>query len=725
MVIKAVEQYKNKREFCKTHRFSENAIYTNWVNENARGNIHLKDLKKLAKLSGTPLEKISKRIKGVSLYKGHKIRLPIYVNKKLMYFAGLIAGDGDLSGDKNRISIRFSNNSDLLIKKFIKLSNDLFGTKCNCSSKGNENRPPSFRFGSNIVFEILSSLGVPKSPKSNKIDLTNNILDLPNDVVAYYIKALFDCDGSVIKRNTKGSSYIDLTTTSQILAKKMQLLLLRYGIIAKIRQRMPIKGKINSKYKKYILEIRGKDNLISFKDKIGFESYEKKKKLDTIINRLTSSNTNVDIIPGINKIIKKLRKSYTISPRVVLKSGTSSLENEYYNMSRPQLKKILNNMQKAKSDIKDNENYQTLQKLQKSDIFWDEIKDIQNITNHKYKHVYDLTVNNSHNFLVNGILVHNTAAVVKDEFLAGWSLEAGAMVLANKGILMIDEMDKMTPEDRSAMHEGLEQQSVSISKANIQATLRCETTVLAAANPKFGRFDPYETIAKQIDLPPALINRFDLIFTIKDIPDEVKDERLAKFILTLHKEKMAEKAPVDTDLLRKYLSYAKQNIFPTLTDTALEELKDYYVKMRTSGSSEEKGMRAIPISPRQLEALIRLSEAAAKVRLSDKITKKDARRAIAMIHYCLEQVGLDPETGKIDIDRISTGITTSERTKIVKVRDLINQLEQKVGKVIPIDDIITAAKEDGIDEDKVIESIEKLKRSGDLFEPKRGSISKI
>jgi len=105
-----------------------------------------------------------------------------------------------------------------------------------------------------------------------------------------------------------------------------------------------------------------------------------------------------------------------------------------------------------------------------------------------------------------------TASVVRDEFLKGWSLEAGALVLASNGICCIDEMDKMNPEDRSAMHEALEQQTVSISKANIQATLISRTTVLAAANPKFGRFDPYGIIAEQIDLPPTLINRFDLIF---------------------------------------------------------------------------------------------------------------------------------------------------------------------------------------------------------------------
>ncbi|MFC1698289.1 ATP-binding protein, partial [Nanoarchaeota archaeon] len=170
-----------------------------------------------------------------------------------------------------------------------------------------------------------------------------------------------------------------------------------------------------------------------------------------------------------------------------------------------------------------------------------------------------------------------TAAVVKDEFLSGWSLEAGALVLANKGLCCIDELDKMSTEDRSAMHEALEGQTITISKANIQATLRAETTVLAAANPKLGRFDPYEILAKQIDLPPALINRFDLIFGIKDLPDKVKDNLLASHILDLHQNPDKNVEEINTNILRKYLAWAKTRINPKLTDGAITELKDYYI----------------------------------------------------------------------------------------------------------------------------------------------------
>lgn len=318
-----------------------------------------------------------------------------------------------------------------------------------------------------------------------------------------------------------------------------------------------------------------------------------------------------------------------------------------------------------------------------------------------------------------------TASVVKDEFLKGFALEAGAMVLSSGGICCIDEMDKMTEEDRSAMHESMENQTVSISKANIQATLISQTTVLAAANPKFGRFDPYEIVATQIDMPPTLINRFDLIFPITDLPDKQKDEKLASHMLGLHQNPEGMEEEIPTLLIRKYFAYARQNIHPKLTDSALNDIKNYYVEMRQAGSSEETSIKSVPISPRQLEALVRMAEASAKLRLSQKVTKKDAQRAIRLLEYCLNAVGFDKETGKIDIDRLTTGISASQRSHISLVKEIINDLENKIGKTIPIEDITQEAKSKGVESDKVDEVIEKLKRAGDIFEPRHGFVSKI
>ncbi|MBI4151137.1 minichromosome maintenance protein MCM [Candidatus Woesearchaeota archaeon] len=314
-----------------------------------------------------------------------------------------------------------------------------------------------------------------------------------------------------------------------------------------------------------------------------------------------------------------------------------------------------------------------------------------------------------------------TASVIKDEFIGGWSLEAGALVLANKGICCIDEMDKMSPDDTAAMHEALEGQTITISKANIQATLRAETTVLAAANPKFGRFDPYDTVAKQIDLPPTLINRFDLIFPIKDLPDAIKDERLAKFVLDLHHNLKTE-AELETGLLRKYIAYAKQHVFPVLTEGAIEEIKNYYLQMRSSGGKEGV-IKSVPISARQLEALIRLSEAHARLHLSDKVSRKNAKKAIELVHHYLSLVAMD-ETGAFDIDRVATDTTASTRNKIIIIKELLAELENKT-KPVPLQDLVTAAMDKGISESELDEIVQKLRRGGDLYEPKPGFVQRL
>lgn len=319
-----------------------------------------------------------------------------------------------------------------------------------------------------------------------------------------------------------------------------------------------------------------------------------------------------------------------------------------------------------------------------------------------------------------------TASVVKDEFLRGWALEAGALVLANNGFCCIDEMDKMAVEDTSALHEAMAQQQISISKANIQATLRAQTTILAAANPKLGRFDPYQTIAPQIDMPPTLINRFDLIFPVRDMPNEGMDTKIASHVLSLQKsgEEMEPEIPID--LFKKYISYVRKHIKPRLSDGAIDEIKSFYVKLRNTGSTSDDAVKPIPISARQLEALVRLAEASARVRLSKNVAKSDARRAIRILRRCLMEVGFDYETQQIDIDRISTGISARQRSKIIVVRDIINNLEKKSErKTIPIEDIIAEAGDKQIDEPGVEEVIERLKKEGEIFEPKRGFIQKV
>ncbi len=316
-----------------------------------------------------------------------------------------------------------------------------------------------------------------------------------------------------------------------------------------------------------------------------------------------------------------------------------------------------------------------------------------------------------------------TAAVVKDEFLGGWALEAGTLVLANKGMACIDELDKISHDDRSAMHEAMEQQTVSISKANIQATLLSQTSVLAAANPKYGRFDPYQPPPTQIDLPPTLINRFDLMFVIRDIPNIVTDERIATHVLKLQGDIESAKSEIEHSLLRKYIAYAKQTCFPKLGKEPQKLIRDYYVKIRSTAAGED-GIKSIPISARQLQAIIRLAEASAKVRLSKQVTKEDAERAIRLVEETLKQLGTDPETGKIDIDRITSGITATERSRISSIKQTMTELEAQFGKAIPKDDLIKALEDKGMSKEKIESELLRLKKAGEIFEPRHGVLQK-
>ena len=268
----------------------------------------------------------------------------------------------------------------------------------------------------------------------------------------------------------------------------------------------------------------------------------------------------------------------------------------------------------------------------------------------------------------------------------------------------------------------MEQQTVTISKANVQATLRAETSVLAAANPKFGRFDPYQSIAQQIDIPPTLINRFDIIFTLRDIPDRKKDDQIALHVLAEHKKSTSDML-VPRELFRKYVAYAKQRIKPILNDEASSEIKKFYVDLRNKPVSPESAIRPIPISARQLEALIRMSQASAKIRLSHTVTKDDARIAIKIMRDYLMQVGYDYESKTFDIDKIQLGKTASQRSRVLVVNRIIIELEGKLGKMVPLKEIENEL-EGKMEKIDIDEAIIELKKKGDLYEPRKGYISR-
>jgi len=261
-----------------------------------------------------------------------------------------------------------------------------------------------------------------------------------------------------------------------------------------------------------------------------------------------------------------------------------------------------------------------------------------------------------------------TAAVVRDK-TGIMMLEAGAVVLGDQGLVCIDEFDKMKPEDRSALHEVMEQQSASIAKGGIVATLNARTSILAAANPMYGKYDPFKNITENVNLPIPLLTRFDLIFVVRDIPSKERDRDIAQHILELHKPTGIEtRSLIDVDILTKYLSFAKR-LNPILTKEAEEKILEYYMKMRNVDSEE-----MITVTPRQLEGLIRIATARARILMKDQVEEEDAERAIFLIQSMLEDAGVDVNTGKVDLG-VLQGRPRSEVSKMQLFMDVLKSLE--------------------------------------------------
>jgi replicative DNA helicase Mcm len=371
-------------------------------------------------------------------------------------------------------------------------------------------------------------------------------------------------------------------------------------------------------------------------------------------------------------------------------------------------------------------NYELLLSLCNSDILWDEVTTIEDIVS-KNNFVYDLTIPETHNFIVNGFVTHNTAAVIRDQDTGEITLEAGALVLADQGIAMVDEFDKMRADDRTAIHEAMEQHTISIAKAGIVATLNARTSILAAANPRRGRWNPYKATAENLNLPATILSRFDLIFVLEDKPDPKEDHEKATHILNLHKmQAISKEPPVDQNLLRKYIAYARREVRPRLTDEAQERLLDYYKELRrSSGVIEEKGPEPIAITPRQLEALVRMSEARAKMRLSDEVSFDDAAGAVNLMNATLEILAKDIKTGKLDIDKAYSGVSAESRRSLDRIDTLIDQmLEEADDEPVAITDIIDRAVEEGLNKGQVVKVIDEMTRRGRLFEPEQGKVKK-
>jgi DNA replicative helicase MCM subunit Mcm2 (Cdc46/Mcm family) len=292
---------------------------------------------------------------------------------------------------------------------------------------------------------------------------------------------------------------------------------------------------------------------------------------------------------------------------------------------------------------------------------------------YKTNYVYDVTVEPNHNFISHGLILHNT---------------------------------------------------ISIAKAGIVVQLNARSSILAAANPAFGRYVPQRTIAENIqELPVTILSRFDLIFTLLDRPDEARDRSMTEHILKLHQGIRTEKeAPIAANLLKKYLYYVRKMASPKLSDEASKEIESFFLEMRSKGQGADS---PVPITMRQLEAVVRLSEARAKLALRKEVSREDVKEVVKLMKHFLTQVGIDQSTGKLDIDTLMVGRPKSASDKLASVFDLLMGMEREnEGGPLKKDAFLERAEVEGVGRGFAEKALSQWLNDGIIYEPKPGFIKK-
>ena len=686
--------------------------------------------------------------KGVALNAGvggfrKKLDFPAQAGNDLGRFLGYVASEGhSYSSQAHRYSeIGASNTDPEIVRDMTNCMSNAFNTSVNqnvslaAHAARRDHNLTTVRLTSNGVYsffqknypELLAKARVKRAP--------NNLKAERQEVVTEFLKTAFLGDGFV------DGERFGYCTSSPGLACDYQDLLLQLGIYSYIASE---KEKRKNRGDKYKVVVSGTGNMEKFREKVVEEFDKRIHAVKKLTQRSSKRESSRELLPHwvaseLNTVLKQLRisngyflqaidekqnvesatvKHYLEKALARLENGARKLENSGPREKRKALVLSLNEVAQAMDvsasmvtyierqgagknwvvldektktlalkkyhDLK--ERLLKLEKLLNSSLKLLTITRVERIKNTDSEWVYDVTVEPNHTFVSSGVVLHNT---------------------------------------------------ISVAKAGIVAQFKAETSILAAANPKFGRFDPNESIPTQLTFGPTLLSRFDLYYIIRDEKDVQKDLDTAEHILKAHRvgsmrlqkglkhdatdkeverEEEALTPPIEKELFRKYVALARQTCFPMLSREAEEEIKNFYRDLRKAGREDNR----VTLTPRQLDALVRLAEASARVRLSSTATIEDARRAIRLLKTALAEVGLDPSTGQIDVDIIMTGRAHSEVERAKTILKIVEELSSE-SENVPVDKVVDeAVSKLNVSKDKALSIIDKLKREGELFNPRHG-----
>jgi replicative DNA helicase Mcm len=720
-------QYSNGREIIVT---PEHPLFI--INEEGEiDTIDASNVKSGVFVPGTRKLKFrnSQRLK-TDVIKGRKeIVLPQYLNPSLSSFLGYFITEG-YSYFGSAAEIGLSSTDEKIIEKMIKIIEKCFGTAPIDYSKENH----TIRLISITVYDFLKQNFPELMCKRYEKRIPPQIFGSDKKARKSFLIAAFEGDGGV------ESNAIAYYTSSKDLANDFQDLLLTFNIHSRIFSEKYYFGKHKKKSRiRYKVYIQG-DSLIKFLNVL-FPKLKSHKQVKKILKKSKQSNKHHDLLPAsIAKILIKCLKMLGLINDGYINQHLNNNNGITQEVINKYLMKLKNRIEQIKSSINSTNNIKEFRKC----INYSQAQTAELLLlkrgNIDYSENGGYTKQKSSEFLrhgkykMNSIIekVENQINYIQNLQKFRWLRIKKITKIPNKGKYATDWVYDVTIEPtENFISKGLVlHNTISIAKAGIVATLKAETAVISAANPHSGRYDIYKTPTQNIRLPPSLLSRFDLIFVVIDRPDRAQDAQMAEYILQAamaspdtdaEQDEEETIAPISHELLKKYIKYAKRNFKPLLTNEAKERIKSFYLELRGEYESENA---IVSILARNLDGLVRLSEAYAKMALREKVLKEDVEEIIKLFKRYLKDTGYDESTGKIDMDRIFVGESRSKLNKLDTLMTRLKEIfEENKWKMLERKSIIQILElEENLDREFIKNAIDELLEEGTLYSPKVGYI---